>query len=60
MLPEATERLGDVMASNLLVVYDAWMRELGDGMGTPPFEMTEALAAVDAVQPELLSLIGAR
>jgi len=57
MLPEATERLGDVMASNLLVVYDAWMRELRDGMGTPPFELTEALAAVDEVQPELLSVI---
>ncbi len=57
MLPEATERLGDVMASNLLVVYDAWTRELRDGMDTPPFELAEALAAVDEVQPELLSVI---
>ena len=57
MLPEATERPGDVMASNPLVVYDAWMRELRDGMDTPPFELTEALAAVDEAQPELLSVI---
>lgn len=57
MLPEATERLGDVMASNLLVVYDAWVRELRDGMDTPPFELTEALGAVDEVQPELLNVI---
>jgi diguanylate cyclase (GGDEF)-like protein len=57
MLPEATERLGDMVASSRLVIYDAWMRELRDGMDMPPLEPTEALAAVDEVQPQLVSVI---
>lgn len=57
LFPAQTSLLNELVASSDLVSYDAWMRELGDGDDTPPFELPAMLAAADELQLQLVNVV---
>lgn len=57
MFPIEADRLTALLVSSDLVIYDAWMRELGDRNVQPPFGVSEMAMDVDELQPELVAII---
>lgn len=56
MLPAETALLSEIVSSSSLVIYDSWMRELGDGFDAPPMELLIAFDLVEGLQTELLAV----
>ncbi|MEZ5244921.1 MAG: GGDEF domain-containing protein [Acidimicrobiales bacterium] len=57
LLTAPTADLDRRVAASDLVAYDRWSRELRDGDDPPPFSLSEMLAAIDALQPDVESVI---
>jgi diguanylate cyclase (GGDEF)-like protein len=57
MLPAAAQRLDEMTAASSLVLYDAWMRELGSSDVPAPVDVIVALGEADRLTAELSVVI---